>query len=338
MRRGFRASGPATSLPNPAHHSRWEAPDFLGIFGPRVTPVYVGAHADRWIDAYLDHLRVERGLGRLTIEAYAADLARYVELLGRRACTLEAADVGAVSGVLVDLTAAGLSARSQARFLSSLRGLYKYLIQEGLLQASPLDLVEAPRLARKLPHLLSRDEVLRLLAAPDMSVLRGIRDAAMLHTLYAAGLRVSELVELGLSDIDLRSGLVTAFGKGRKRRLVPLGEFAHESLRHYLERVRGQWALPNTRRLFVTTRGSGMTRQAFWKLLKRYSRAVGIQKNVTPHMLRHSFATHMLEGGADLRVVQTLLGHADITTTQIYTHVSAERLRTMHERYHPRGG
>jgi integrase/recombinase XerD len=297
----------------------------------------VGADTDRWIDAYLDHLRVERGLGRLTLEAYAADIARYVQLLATRGCTLADADVGAVSGVLVALTQAGLSSRSQARFLSSVRGLYKHLVQEGLIVANPLSLVEAPRLSRKLPNLLSRDEVLRLLSAPDRAVPRGVRDAAMLHTLYAAGLRVSELVGLGLADLDLRTGLVAAFGKGRKRRLVPVGEVAQESLTHYLENVRGRWARPTTRRLFVTQRGSGMTRQAFWKLLKRYTRAAGIRKNVTPHMLRHSFATHLLEGGADLRVVQTLLGHTDIATTQIYTHVSGDHLRMMHQRYHPRG-
>jgi integrase/recombinase XerD len=298
----------------------------------------VGADTDRWIDAYLDHLRVERGLGRLTLEAYAADLARYVQLLATRGCTLADADVGAVSGVLVALTQAGLSSRSQARFLSSVRGLYKHLVQEGLIVANPLSLIEAPRLSRKLPNLLSRDEVLRLLSAPDRALPRGVRDAAMLHTLYAAGLRVSELVGLGLADLDLRTGLVAAFGKGRKRRLVPVGELARESLTHYLENVRGRWARPTTRRLFVTQRGSGMTRQAFWKLLKRYTGAAGIRKNVTPHMLRHSFATHLLEGGADLRVVQTLLGHTDIATTQIYTHVSGDHLRMMHQRYHPRGG
>jgi integrase/recombinase XerD len=298
----------------------------------------VGAHADRWIDAYLDHLRVERGLGRLTIEAYAADLARFVHLLETRGCTPAEADVGAVSGVLVALTQLGLSARSQARFLSSVRGLYKYLAQEGLVANNPLSLIEAPRLSRKLPNLLSRDEVLRLLAAPDRSLPRGVRDAAMLHTLYAAGLRVSELVGLGLADLDLRTGLVAAFGKGKKRRLVPLGDLARESITGYLTNVRGHWARPAALKLFVTQRGTGMTRQAFWKILKRYSAAAGIRKTVTPHMLRHSFATHLLEGGADLRVVQTLLGHSDITTTQIYTHVSGDHLRLMHERYHPRGG
>jgi integrase/recombinase XerD len=298
----------------------------------------VGAHADRWIDAYLDHLRVERGLGRQTIEAYAADLARYSRLLQDAGSGPEDADAGAVAGVLVALTNAGLSARSQARFLSSVRGLYKYLVQESLVSSNPLTLIEAPRLSRKLPNLLSQSEVLRLLAAPDLATPRGVRDAAMLHTLYASGLRVSELVSLDVGDIDLRAGFLAAFGKGRKRRLVPFGALARESLTLYLGTVRGGWARAGARRLFVTQRGTGMTRQAFWKILKRYSRAVGILKNVTPHMLRHSFATHLLEGGADLRVVQTLLGHSDISTTQIYTHVSADHLRTMHQRYHPRGG
>jgi len=298
----------------------------------------VGADADRWIDAYLDHLRVERGLGRLTIEAYAGDLARFVQLLAARGCTPADADVSAVTGVLVALGEASLSARSQSRFLSSVRGLYKYLAQEGLLTRNPLSLVEAPRLSRKLPNLLSRDEVLRLLAAPDRGTPRGIRDAAMLQTLYAAGLRVSELVGLGLADLDLRTGLVAAFGKGRKRRLVPLGDLARDSLVVYLETVRGLWARPTALPLFVTQRGSGMTRQGFWKIIGRYSAGAGIRKTVTPHMLRHSFATHLLEGGADLRVVQTLLGHSDIATTQIYTHVSGDHLRVMHARYHPRGG
>jgi integrase/recombinase XerD len=297
----------------------------------------VAAHTDGWIDAYLDHLRVERGLGRLTIEAYASDLARYVRELDRQGRTPANADAGAISGVLVALTQTGIAARSQARFLSSLRGFYKYLLTERLLKLSPMAVVESPRLSRKLPNLLSEAEVLRLLATPDLAQPRGVRDAAMLHTLYAAGLRVSELVQLGLGDIDLAGGLLAAFGKGRKRRLVPLGEFAQESLARYMRDVRGLWAHAAEVRLFVTRRGTGMTRQAFWKNIKSYARAAGIQKDVSPHMLRHSFATHLLAHGADLRVVQTLLGHADISTTQIYTHVSSEHLRRMHERYHPRG-
>lgn len=297
----------------------------------------MGVHADRWIDAYLDHLRVERGLAHKTLEAYAADFTRFVQLLEEDGCGLEDADGAAISAVLAALTQAGLSTRSQARFLSSLRGLYKHLVREGQLAHNPLTLLEGPRVTRKLPNLLSATEVLRLLAAPDRSQLLGLRDAAMLHTLYASGLRVSELVQLRTADVDLRAGFLAAFGKGRKRRLVPLGELAQESVAQYLQRVRPSWARPKEACLFVTQRGSGMTRQAFWKNLKRYAYVAGIAKRVSPHMLRHSFATHLLEGGADLRVVQTLLGHSDISTTQVYTHVSAEHLRNMHRRFHPRG-
>lgn len=296
----------------------------------------MGAHADRWIDAYLDHLRVERGLSSHTLEAYAADLSRYLGLLETCGSGLQVAGPAEIGRVLAELASAGLSSRSQARFLSSLRGLYKHLVREELLASNPLELVESPRVSRKLPGLLSAPEVLRLLAAPDPGDLRGARDAAMLHTLYASGLRVSELVGLRLSAVDLRTGVLTAFGKGRKQRIVPLGELAIESIQRYLETVRGKWARPREPHLFVTQRGKGMTRQAFWKNLKRYSRVAGITRNVSPHVLRHSFATHLLEGGADLRVVQTLLGHSDISTTQVYTHVSAEHLRNMHRRYHPR--
>jgi integrase/recombinase XerD len=297
----------------------------------------VGVHADRWIDAYLDHLRVERALGSRTLEAYAGDLARFVTLLESAGSSVQAADTRALHSVLVKLSELGLSARSQARFLSSVRGLYRYLIQERLLDKSPLDLVDSPRISRKLPSLLTHAEIERLLDVPDRVESRGVRDRAMLHTMYAAGLRVSEVVELKLGDVDLRAGFVAAFGKGRKRRLVPLAEPAREAIEAYLGQVRGVWARPNESRLFVTQRGRGMTRQAFWKALKRYGRAAGIAKNLTPHMLRHSFATHLLQGGADLRVVQTLLGHSDIGTTQIYTHVTADHLRDMHKRYHPRG-
>ena len=304
---------------------------------PRDTRWSVVTHADRWIDAYLDHLRVERALGNLTLEAYASDLASFMNLLDEVGSSVATADARALHAVLVAQGERGLSARSQARFLSSVRGFYRYLVQERLLAKNPLDLVEAPRVSRKLPNLLSQPEVLRLLATPDLTHPRGIRDAAMLYTMYAAGLRVSEVVTLELGDVDLRAGFVAAYGKGRKRRLVPLGDPARVAIAAYLSQVRGAWAEPFEKRLFVTHRGVGMTRQAFWKQLKIYGRAAGIVKNLTPHMLRHSFATHLLQGGADLRVVQTLLGHADIGTTQIYTHVSPDHLREMHKRFHPRG-
>lgn len=296
----------------------------------------MGVHADRWIDAYLDHLRVERGLARHTLEAYAADLSRYLGLLESLGADVQTAGPDELRGVVAALREQGLSTRSQARFLSALRGLYKHLVREELLANNPLELLDSPKVSRKLPSLLSGPEVLRLLAAPDPSDARGMRDAAMLHTLYASGLRVSELVQLKLRDVDLRAGVLSAFGKGSKRRLVPIGALAIGAVELYLATVRGKWAKPKETRMFVTQRGTGMTRQAFWKNLKRYSVVAGITRRVTPHMLRHSFATHMLEGGADLRVVQTLLGHSDISTTQVYTHVGVEHLRKLHQRYHPR--
>ena len=283
---------------------------------------------------------MERGLARHTLEAYAADLSRYLGLLESSSGTapdLQSVGPEQLGAVLAALRGQGLSTRSQARFLSTLRGLYKHLVREELITSNPLELLDAPKVTRKLPSLLSGPEVLRLLAAPDIADARGMRDAAMLHTLYASGLRVSELVQLRSRDVNLRSGVLIAFGKGGKRRLVPINALAMESLEQYLARVRGQWAKPAEPCLFVTRLGTGMTRQAFWKNLKRYSVLAGITRRVYPHMLRHSFATHLLEGGADLRVVQTLLGHTDISTTQVYTHVGVEHLRKLHERFHPRG-
>lgn len=293
---------------------------------------------DLWIDGYLDHLKVERGLSAKSVEAYASDLTRFLVYLDSKQQTLAALDAGSISGALVALGAEGLSARSQARFVSALRGFFKYLVDEQLIATNPMELIDSPKLERKLPELLNREEVVKLLETPDRGKPRGLRDAAMLHTMYAAGLRVSELVGLRLGDVDLKAGFVIAYGKGRKRRLVPLGGPALEAISSYLERVRGGWIKkPGERSLFITSRGRPMTRQAFWKVIKSYAGGAAIAQDISPHMLRHSFATHLLLGGADLRVVQTLLGHADITTTQIYTHVTGEHLKTMHRRYHPRG-
>jgi integrase/recombinase XerD len=296
----------------------------------------VGRADDEWVDRYLAHLQVERGLSERTRTAYAGDLRRVLTLLEARARGLADVDGGSISAVLLELARGGLGARSQARLLSSLRGLYRYLKEEGLVARSPLELVRSPRLTRKLPSLLDQSEVLRLLAAPELDSPRGVRDAAMLQTMYAAGLRVSELVNLELGDVELRAGYVKVLGKGRKRRIVPLTPSACSAIERYLREVRPGWARPTERVLFLTPRKHGMTRQAFWKLIKRYAVAAGIVKTISPHMLRHSFATHLLQGGADLRAVQTMLGHADIGTTQIYTHVTGDHLRSMHARCHPR--
>ncbi len=296
------------------------------------------AASDLLLDEYLMHLKVERGLGAATVQAYATDLARFARHLATEGAEATSADGAAISGFLYSLSKAGLSARSQARYLSSLRGLYKWMLAERHVARDPTELVDGPRLARKLPVVLSKREVLALLAAPDAdeSAL-GIRDAAMLHTMYAAGLRVSELVRLELGDLNLETGFVQAFGKGRKRRIVPLGAPARRRIERWRDEVRGRWAPSSSRFAFVTERGEPMTRQNFFARVRSWAVAAGIGRPISPHKLRHSFATHLLLGGADLRAVQTMLGHSDITTTQVYTHVTGDHLGKMHERYHPRG-
>jgi integrase/recombinase XerD len=293
--------------------------------------------ADLLIDTYLDHLKVERGLAAQTIEAYAHDLNLLTEYLEQRDTALEDLDAAEVAGFLLSLSERPLSARSQARCLSSLRGFFKYLVSERHLRRDPCELVDGPRLAQRLPGVLTPEEVQRLLDAPELERPHGLRDRAMLQTMYAAGLRVSELVSLALGDLNLEAGFLAAFGKGRKRRIVPIGEVARDTIQEYLTHVRPRWAKHGDPYVFVTARGTRMTRQSFWQIVKRYGRAVGITKALSPHKLRHSFATHLLIGGADLRSVQNMLGHADISTTQVYTHVTGQHLRRMHERYHPRG-
>ncbi len=292
---------------------------------------------DGALDDYIQHLRVERGLSAHTVDAYAHDLARFLAWLDDEGAALEHVDEARVAAHLVTLSQAGLSARTQARALSSIRGFFRFLVQEGRQALDPTELLEGPRLLRKLPGLLNRDEVVRLLEAPGGTKPNRIRDRAMLHTMYAAGLRVTELTELDLGDLNLEEGFISALGKGNKRRIVPIGAHARAALVEYLTTVRPKWARPASRACFVTARGTTMTRQGFWKLVKRYATAAGITKSISPHKLRHSFATHLLDGGADLRSVQTMLGHADISTTQIYTHVTGDHLHKMHERYHPRG-
>jgi integrase/recombinase XerD len=294
------------------------------------------AEDDRWVDLYLSHLTVERGLGPRTLSAYASDLRQFRAHMPE-GTTLASLDAGRVSGVLASLARFGLGARSQARLLSTMRGLYRFARDEKLCASSPFALVRSPKLVRRLPSLLSEDEILRLLAAPDRGQPRGLRDAAMLTTMYAAGLRVSELVGLKLADLQVAHGYLSAFGKGRKRRVVPLGAPACALIDRYIDEVRGRVAKSDEPCVFVADHGRGMTRQMFWKLVRAYGVQAGITKRLTPHTLRHSFATHLLQGGADLRVVQTLLGHSDIATTQVYTHVSAQHLRTLHVRCHPRG-
>jgi integrase/recombinase XerD len=289
------------------------------------------------VDLYLDHLKVERNLSRSTLEAYSRDIGAFISY----AQELELGPSDLTADHLVEHLSqrarGGLSKRSQARALSSLRGLLRFWRDEKHIAADPSEDVSAPKPGRPLPVYLSQEEVRSLLAAPDGQTPRGLRDLAMLHTMYSAGLRVSELVNLLLTDIDLNAGVLAVLGKGEKRRLVPMAHSTCEILRRYLDTVRPLWASPGCVFAFVTQRGRPMSRQAFFDLVRKYALLAGITKDISPHKLRHSFATHLLEGGADLRSVQAMLGHADISTTQIYTHVMTEKIIDMHRRFHPRG-
>jgi integrase/recombinase XerD len=291
-----------------------------------------------WIDTYLDHLRVERALAKNTLEAYARDLgelARQLDEVG--VDDARRIDPSHLFAFVVDAAKRGKAARSSARQLSALRGFFKFLLREKVIETDPTELVERPKLARKLPRVLSYEDVDRLLAAPPTDTARGIRDSAMIHLMYASGLRVSELCALKVGDLDRRLGTIAPLGKGSKRRLVPVGQVALERLETYLEQVRAH-AKGATKdpHLFLSPRGKRFTRQGFWKLLKAYARGVGIRTPISPHKLRHSFATHLLRGGADLRAVQAMLGHADLGTTEIYTRVAQDHVRAAYDRAHPR--
>jgi len=299
---------------------------------------------EQWLDRYLTGLLSERGLSANTVEAYRRDLAKLQAFLnseGREDLTsLTRADIPSLLGWL----RGQLAPPSVARAVAACRGFYRFLLGEGVIHHDPFLNVTVHTSSLRLPKALSFVEVQRILDAPSRHVVvRGrkpeaLRDDAMLEVLYATGLRVSELVTLDLEAVNMAVGCLRATGKGSKQRVVPLGAVSLRKLRQYLDA--GRPALLKTRlssRLFVTRSGKGMTRQGFWKLLRRYALAARIRKPISPHMLRHSFATHLLEGGADLRVVQTLLGHADISTTQIYTHVEKARLKQLHQTHHPRG-
>ncbi len=285
---------------------------------------------------FLDHLWVEHGLSRNTIAAYRNDLlalARFLGRDGRR--TLAAAEHDLLAFMAAD---PALSARTRARRLSSLRRYYRFAQRERLIDHDPSVRLESPRLGRPLPKAMSEADVEALLEAPPQADPVGLRDRAMLELLYATGLRVSELVNIELTELNVRQGVVRVSGKGDKERLVPLGEQALDWLQRYLDEARGELTRGrDTHVLFPTRRGGAMTRQAFWHLIRKYARRAGITQSLSPHTLRHAFATHLLNHGADLRVVQMLLGHSDISTTQIYTYVASERLKSLHAEHHPRG-
>jgi len=291
------------------------------------------------IDLYINYLIVEKGLADATIDSYSGDLKQFVLFL--KSCRIqqpEKTDTTVILKYLINLRDEGLSARSRARHLVTLRGFFKFLIQEKILKKDPTRIVDLPKTGIKLPDVLSIEEIKTILNAPDMSKPRGIRDAAMIELIYAAGLRVSELIHVKLQDINLEVGFVRTFGKGSKERIVPIGSAAIEKINDYLSHARFILLKNHVSKfLFVARAGKPMTRQGFWKLLKKYELKAGIGKKITPHSFRHSFASHLLEGGADLRAVQMMLGHVDISTTQIYTHVAREHLKKLHEQFHPRG-
>ena len=293
---------------------------------------------DVFVDQYLNYLLIEKGLSKNTIESYSSDLTRYLNFLKtKKIKTISDADTSAILKHLISLRNSGVGAKSRARHLVTIRGFYRFLVEEKVIKNDPTRIIDLPKSGLKLPDVLSFKEVERVLNTPDINKPIGARDAAMIELLYAAGLRVSELVNLKVQDVNLEACFVRVFGKGSKERVVPIGLYAKEKIDSYIKTFRPR-LLKNIASpyLFVARAGKPMTRQGFWKLLRKYGQKAGIIRKIKPHSLRHSFASHLLEGGADLRSVQIMLGHVDISTTQIYTHVAREHLKKIHEKFHPR--
>jgi integrase/recombinase XerD len=293
------------------------------------------------IDAFLDHLRVERRLADHTLESYGRDLRALAEYAAAEGRAPEALDRKALDAFVSQQRTRGLSPRSVARMVAAVRGFYKFLVLDRRLEHSPADDLVPPHAWPALPKFLSLDEVDQLIAQPDVSTPLGVRDRAMIELLYATGLRVSELISVRLLDLHLDEQYMTCVGKGSKERLIPIGEQAAEWIRRYYRDARPQLVKdPRKGRardaLFVNARGGALSRVGFWKILKQYGRKAGLPRSLSPHVLRHSFATHLLDRGADLRAIQMMLGHADLSTTQIYTHVLEARLRAVYDRFHPR--
>jgi len=292
--------------------------------------------AEEVVRLFLDFLSVEKALAANTILSYGRDLKKFLLFLKKEKIDWTRAGEETLVRFIHSQSRAGLQARSLARLISSLKSFYKFLLLDGLIKKDPTANLSSPRMWLTLPKFLTVAEVENLLSQPDASEPRGLRDKAMLEVLYAAGLRVSELVQLRPADLNLEGGYLVCRGKGGKERVVPLGKSAASATREYLAKVRPQLDKKNQAALFLTRLGDPFTRQGVWKLLREYGRRAGLIAGISPHILRHSFATHLLERGADLRSVQMMLGHSQITTTQIYTHVSRDRLRQVYEKYHPR--
>ena len=289
------------------------------------------------IDSYLDHLRVERRLARNTLEGYGRDLAALAEYAVGAGRTVEALDRVALEGFVRQQMARGLAPQSVARSVAAVRGFYGFLVLDRRLEHNPAEDIRPPRAWPALPKFLSMDEVDRLIAQPDVSMPRGLRDRALIELLYATGMRVSELVGVRAMDLHLDEQYLTCVGKGDKERLIPIGDAASAAIRRYQREARPVLLKRRSSpRLFLNARGGPLSRVGFWKIIKAHGRHAGLPRTLSPHVLRHSFATHLLERGADLRAIQMMLGHADLSTTQIYTHVLEARIRTIYDRFHPR--
>jgi integrase/recombinase XerD len=291
---------------------------------------------NEFISTYVDFLKIEKRQSPNTIASYQFDINYFASyLLDKKLKDVSTSDV---RSFLIFLREKGLASATVARFLSSIKSFYRYLVIEKLILDNPIEIIDSPRPWRKLPNVLSTEEIDALIAAPDIKTSGGLRDLAMLELLYATGLRVTELISLKLSAVDLSVGYLRTLGKGSKERVVPFGDAARIAIENYILRVRPSVSQKTeSTDLFLTRRGTTMTRQGFWKILKKYITKAKISGNVSPHTLRHAFATHLLERGADLRSVQQMLGHSDISSTQIYTHILKERMREVHDRFHPRG-
>jgi integrase/recombinase XerD len=293
--------------------------------------------SERSARSYLHFCRIEKGLSANTVDAYRRDLIHLNRFLGE--LPVREISLDTLRSYLDHLRNLGLANRSVARHVTTLRGFFGYLVEESHLNTNPTDMLVAPKIGSPLPKHLSETSVNQLLQSPDWDALTGMRDRAMLDLLYATGVRVSELVKVAIADLDMNEGVLRVTGKGNKQRLIPVGRAALASVARYCTEGRSRILKGRiSPYLFVTSRGTGMTRQGFWKLLRAHARAAGVSTSLSPHVLRHTFATHLLEGGADLRSVQTMLGHADIGTTQIYTHVMRTRLRQTVDEHHPRSG
>jgi integrase/recombinase XerD len=291
------------------------------------------------LDRYYNHLLIEKGAAANTLEAYGRDLNRYISYLEELGLTsIQSATPQTVIDFLVRAKGEGLSANSTNRALAALRGFYKYLLQEKNLDESPLTHIELAKIWMRLPDTVSRDEMNRILSLPGEGTPSALRDSAMLELLYATGLRVSELISLTMNSINWQVGFLVVMGKGGKERVVPVGKTAYDATRRYVDEARPRLIKRKTTDvLFLNRFGNALTRQGLWKIIVQYAKQAGLQKSVHPHTFRHSFASHLLEGGADLRAVQVMLGHSDISTTQIYTHVTKDRLKEIHRQFHPRG-